>query len=258
MEKGWVKLHRRILENHVLMHDDNAFMVFMKLLMIVGQEKGQWSGGRNQLGELMFMNPRTLYGVLQRLQNNGMIHIETNGRYSVISVVNWHKYQNKPNGGQQRSSTLRNGVSSTLGKQGSFEDLSTEENGDAQQELNRSSTGAQHSIKNKKENKKITTNVVTDKPNRSNGEINDLFAYWESTIGYPIESLMQKNRYAVNNLLKKHGKAGVEKLIQGVAMAKGDRYGPDISDFIELQSKKNKLLSWGHRQSKSPTGVIKL
>src|SRR4051794_8472392 len=95
LEKGWVKLYRRVLENSFLMHDANSYLVFTKLLMLVGQEKGQWAGGRMQLAEILEMNPNTLKDVLKRLQNNGIIRIESMTRYSLISVVNWSTYQNK-------------------------------------------------------------------------------------------------------------------------------------------------------------------
>ncbi len=143
MEKGWIKLHRRVLENVFLMHDDNAFSVFTKLLMMVGREKGQWAGGRHQLGELMNLNHRTLYGVLIRLERQQLISIESNNRYSTITICNWNKYQSTDNNQKDLNSTAR------------------------QQPRNNHATTTQHSNKNKKENKKEkSTNVLVnpDKP----------------------------------------------------------------------------------------------
>ena len=93
MDKGWIKLHRSILENDLLHNDRNAFIVFVHLLLLVGKNKGEWSGGRRQLAALIGINDRTLYDVLQRLQANKMINLESNQRYSVIHILNWHKYQ---------------------------------------------------------------------------------------------------------------------------------------------------------------------
>lgn len=79
-------------------------------------------------------------------------------------------------------------------------------------------------------------------------EINDLFEYWEKTIGYAVQSRRQANRNACNNLIKKHGVDGLQKLIHGVSLAQRDRYAPQISDFEELQSKLTKLIAWGKKK----------
>ena len=122
MEKGWVKLHRKMQENYLLRHDKNAFYVFVNLLMLVGQEKGQWAGGRRQLAAILEMNDNTLRSVLERLRNNGMIAIDSKTRYSIITVKNWAIYQNKPNGGQKR----RTPNLTPAYKQRSIEDLTPE------------------------------------------------------------------------------------------------------------------------------------
>ena len=119
MDKGWIKLHRKMRENAFLMRDNNAYIVFTKLLMMVGQEKGEWAGGRLRLAEEVNLNPNTVKDVVKRLVDNGMIGVDSRGRYSVYSIKNWHIYQNKPNGGQKR----RTPDKTPLGKQGSFEDL---------------------------------------------------------------------------------------------------------------------------------------
>lgn len=78
-------------------------------------------------------------------------------------------------------------------------------------------------------------------------EINELFDNWEEVVGYKITGNMTKNRYAANNLFKKHGLDGVQKLIRGVHISQTDKYAPRISDFVSLQSKYNDLLAWGKR-----------
>lgn len=80
-------------------------------------------------------------------------------------------------------------------------------------------------------------------------DINDMFDYWEATVGYKLESNRQRNRNACNNLIKKHTTDGLQRLIQGVALASQDRYAPSIADFIGLQAKTNELIAWGKRKS---------
>lgn len=90
-------------------------------------------------------------------------------------------------------------------------------------------------------------------------EINELFSLWNELVGYEIDSNKQKNRYACNNLLKKHGKDKLSQLLRGVALSQSDKYAPRISDFVSLQSKLSELLAWGKRQSTTNVkGVIKI
>lgn len=90
---------------------------------------------------------------------------------------------------------------------------------------------------------KPTTIVVRGKP-----EINELFKYWESELGYPVSGRVKANRFACSNLLKKYGEDKLKQLIHGVALASADPYGPRISDFSSLQAKQNDLVLWGRRQ----------
>lgn len=85
-----------------------------------------------------------------------------------------------------------------------------------------------------------------------NDTINRMFDAWRDRVGYPIEAARQKNRYACNNLLKKYGEDGLTKLLDGVALANADRFGPNIADFAELQAKLNQLVRWGRSRTQQP------
>lgn len=89
--------------------------------------------------------------------------------------------------------------------------------------------------------------IARDKYGRST-EINELFQYWESTVGVKISSRIQPNRNACNNLIKKYGVAGVRQLIVAVQASHDDKYAPRISDFSTLQSKLNELLIWAKKK----------
>lgn len=98
-----------------------------------------------------------------------------------------------------------------------------------------------------------STNVELAKPNNKKVEIDRMLALWEEEIGYPINGKVQKNRYAINNLLKKHGEDGLTRLVAGVKLAMDDQYAPRIADFTELQYKLNTLLAWGNKRERVPT-----
>lgn len=82
-------------------------------------------------------------------------------------------------------------------------------------------------------------------------DINEMFEYWERTLGYKISGKIQSNRYACNNLLKKYKPSGLKQLIDATAAAQSDRYAPRVSDFSSLQSKLNDLIAWARKKGQS-------
>ena len=90
---------------------------------------------------------------------------------------------------------------------------------------------------------------------RQNPDIEASFIHWQQIVGYPISSNTKKNRFAVSNLVKKHGLDGIKGLIRGVAKSQQDQYAPRISDFVELQAKLSQLLAWGRRSTTNSGGV---
>lgn len=101
---GWIKLHRKTLQNELFEHDKTALSVFIHLLLVVDRQ-GKWQGGRFQLADLCKINPSTLYNALQRLNINTIINIKSNNKFSTISICNWSKYQMPVNNKISRSST---------------------------------------------------------------------------------------------------------------------------------------------------------
>lgn len=82
-------------------------------------------------------------------------------------------------------------------------------------------------------------------------DINEMFEYWASTVGYEISGRRQANRNACKNLLAKYKTSGVKQLIDATAVAQADRYAPRISDFSSMQSKLNDLIAWGRKKGSS-------
>lgn len=120
-------------------------------------------------------------------------------------------------------------------------------------------TTVHHTISNNKQIiEKDSTNVL-DVPSKVYGkpEINELFDYWQSKTGLAIQSRVKENRNACNSMLKKHGVDKLRLIIGGVAQAQGEKFAPQISNFIDLQSKLDALLVWGRKQQ-AIRGTIKI
>lgn len=90
--KRWVKLHCRLLDNVELMHDNNAFIVFTKLLLIANS-KGQIAKTGRDLAEDVNLNYSTLFKAIKRLEDYGQIIRVSKKRYTIIQIAKWSHYQ---------------------------------------------------------------------------------------------------------------------------------------------------------------------
>lgn len=97
---GYVKLWRSIEQNELLDNDNNALVVFVKIITKANRLTGTLTTGRNKFAAACNMKPSTLYDVLQRLQKATIIRLESNKYATTIYICNWWKYQqddgNKP------------------------------------------------------------------------------------------------------------------------------------------------------------------
>jgi hypothetical protein len=100
-------------------------------------------------------------------------------------------------------------------------------------------------------------NEVTYKKARRE-DIDELFWYWQSTVGYPIKTNITKNRYALHRLIKAYDFDMVQKFIDGVALTYTDQFAPQIADFVQLEYKLQNLLAWGKRRSNDKSETIEL
>lgn len=111
----WVKLYRKSLGNHIRRHDPTAWRLFETLLLLVDSNTGKWAGGRYQLVEADgYLNGSTIYKALKRLEDNEMISVNSNTKYTEIYICNFGQYakagntssNNKVTTNEQRSNTL--------------------------------------------------------------------------------------------------------------------------------------------------------
>lgn len=94
MDKGWIKLHRKILKNQFLNFDTTARYVFIMLMLLVDKETGEWSGGRKQLAKITGINDATLYCALDRLVDQHMINRKPTAKFTTYQICKWSDYQN--------------------------------------------------------------------------------------------------------------------------------------------------------------------
>ena len=102
--KGWIKLHRKILDNGVFA-DAELLKVFVWCLLkanISESEKnvygaklkqGQFITGRSSASEELYIKPSTVHDRLKRLQRMGYIKLKSTNKYTVITVLKFKQYQ---------------------------------------------------------------------------------------------------------------------------------------------------------------------
>lgn len=107
--KGWVKLYRQLLDSGIW---GNPQLVVLwiwcllkastekKKIIINGEElllkPGQFVTGRKSASEETGIPESTIYRHLKLLERMNMLKRQANKRYTVITIVNWGKYQDTP------------------------------------------------------------------------------------------------------------------------------------------------------------------
>lgn len=108
--EGWIKLHRKVLENDIL-RDHTAWVVFSWLLLKVDRETGSKKVARSWACQELDMKPTTFYDALMRLvKKYKMATASPTANYTIVSLINWKKYQDtdsSPTANRQLADTLQ-------------------------------------------------------------------------------------------------------------------------------------------------------
>lgn len=105
--EGWIKLHRKILENPIVMKDADHLAVWLYLLLnathaeipalFMGKKitlkAGQLITGRKSLSSRLGMNESKVRRVLDDFESDQQIDRQRSNKNSLITILNWDKYQ---------------------------------------------------------------------------------------------------------------------------------------------------------------------
>ncbi len=127
-DKSYIKLFRKLL-NSPIFENEKALKIWIWCLLkathkeriqLVGQtevnlEKGQFVFGRKKAAEELQMTESTIYKYIKLLEKLQMISVNSNNKFSVVSIEKWEDYQveelkdnNKKTTKEQRSNTNKN------------------------------------------------------------------------------------------------------------------------------------------------------
>lgn len=107
---GWVKLHRQLLDSSIFASAE-LLRIFVWCLLKANHKKafvpiktgkgesivevgvGQFIFGRKKAAKELGDNGNTIYKRMQKLKTMGICNIQSNTHYSIVTIVNWDKYQ---------------------------------------------------------------------------------------------------------------------------------------------------------------------
>ena len=102
--KGWIKLHRKILDNGVFA-DAEMLKIFLWCLLKANRgendknvygatiKQGQFLTGRVSASEELYIKPSTVHDRLKRLQRMSYIKLKSTNRYTIVTVLKFKQYQ---------------------------------------------------------------------------------------------------------------------------------------------------------------------
>lgn len=127
-DKSYIKLFRKLL-NSPIFENEKALKIWIwcllkathkERLQLIGQQevnldKGQFVFGRKKASEELKMSESTIYKYIKLLEKLQMISINSNNKFSVVTVEKWEEYQieelkdnNKVTTKEQQSNTNKN------------------------------------------------------------------------------------------------------------------------------------------------------
>lgn len=123
MSKGWIKIHRKIIESRVFAKPELLKLWLMCLVLANHEEgwvdidgqiepvkvrRGQFVTGRYSLHANYYpkkrksnKSPITVWRWLEKLERWGKLNIKTNNKYSLVEIINYDYYQSERKDDQQ-------------------------------------------------------------------------------------------------------------------------------------------------------------
>ena len=212
MEKGWIKLHNKFLDWE-WSDNPNMVHVFIHLLLRANYKESTWQGfkigrgqlvvGRRKLAKTLGLSEREIRTSLFRLKSTHEIAIKTTNRFSIITLINWDKYQ----GREENRPTERPTKSPTNDQQ----------------------------TTTSKEVKKLRSNTGEEKSSPGIPLIIDLFK--DVNPAYKKWFGNKTQRKAVDNLLERYGFEKLQKVIALLPKTNKIMYLPTITTPLQLEDK---------------------
>lgn len=229
MNSGWIKLHRKLLDNPISRKPAWCALWVTLLLLAnhdnrnkfiwngkeIEQKAGEFVTGRKSLSEQTGIPESTIEDILKFLENSCQIRQQKTTKYRLITIVKWNEYQETDN-----KATTKQQQSDTIKKLRSKED------------------------KNKiREDSDVPSHDVVELID-SFKEVNPMYSKWYEN---------KTQRSACERLIKVNGIDRIKKIVAFLPKSNATEYMPVITSPLQLEDKFGQLASaWQKLKNKEP------
>lgn len=126
MQQGYIKLYRTLIDSDIF-QNEKLFKVFIWCLLkathkerdqVIGRKtirlkEGQFIFGRLKASSELNMAPSTVWDYMKLLEKHNNININSNNKYSVVTIEKWGIYQTKENITDSKSNNNTDNKSTT-------------------------------------------------------------------------------------------------------------------------------------------------
>lgn len=119
--EGWIKLHRKTLDNPIITKDSDYLAVWIYLLLNtthkeydvlfkgerVTLKRGQLLTGRKSISEKLKIDENKVQRILKSLENEHQIEQQKSNKNRLITIVSWDKYQQDEQQNEQQLNNKR-------------------------------------------------------------------------------------------------------------------------------------------------------
>jgi hypothetical protein len=119
--EGWIKIHRQILENPIICKDSDYLSIWIYLLLNATHKEipalfkgkkiilqpGQLITGRKSMSEKLKISESKIYRVINEYKSEQQIEQQTSNKNSLITILNWNKYQQSEQQNEQQMNNKR-------------------------------------------------------------------------------------------------------------------------------------------------------
>lgn len=207
--EGWIKVHRKLLDNPIITKDSDYLSVWIHLLLNathkeydtlfkgerITLQKGQLITGIISISKKLKINKDKVQRILKSFENDKQIKQQTSNRNRLISIVNWNEYQE-------------------FDKQNDKQMINKCETDDKQVITNKN-------VKNIKNNKNVITTIGDSCVNG----LQEVISFYENNIGlitpYGIETLGDYEKELGKDIVIFAIKKAVDSNVRTIAYIKG-------------------------------------
>ena len=116
MDKGWVKVHRKLLDNPVVCKDADHIAVWMFMLLsathtpqqmlfggeVITLQPGQFISGRNAISKAVKVEENKVNRIIKIFKKQQLIEQQASTKNSLFTILNWNEYQESEQQNEQQ------------------------------------------------------------------------------------------------------------------------------------------------------------